>query len=110
MKIFFTRTLKGVKRGLLTPTLSPEMLEFQRKPLIRIFRVIGGLSLLSLLGRGYISFELSPLAIGLFYLSYFLAVLFFIYHIYISYHRFKHIKLILKSGDLDIRNSPAKAG
>jgi hypothetical protein len=49
MKVFLNRTLKGIKKGLFTPTLSTEMLEFQRKPIIRLIRIIGGLSLLSLL-------------------------------------------------------------
>jgi hypothetical protein len=106
MQRFFTRTLIGIKRGLLTPNLPPEILEFQRKPLIRIFRVIGGLSFLTILGRGYISFKLSPFLFGLFILFYFFSVLFFIYHLYISYHRFKHIKFLFKSGALDVRNSP----
>jgi hypothetical protein len=82
------------------------MLEFQKKPLIRLFRIIGGLSLLTILGRGYISFESTFFGLGLFYLSYFFAVLFFFYHIYISYHRFKYTKYLLKSGALDYRNSP----
>jgi hypothetical protein len=84
------------------------MLEFQKKPLIRIFRVIGGLSFLTVLGHGYISFEFFgyPIAQGFFYLAYFISVLFFIYHVYISYCRFKHVKFLLKSGALDVRNSP----
>lgn len=52
------RTLLGVKKGLFTPNLPPEILEFQKKPLIRIFRVVGGLSFLTVLGRDYISLEL----------------------------------------------------
>jgi len=108
MKNLKTRTLIGVKRGLLTPNLPPEILEFQKKPLIRIFRVIGGLSFLFILGHSYISFEfLGPfLAKVPFYLAYFIAILFFIYHVYISYHRIKHVKFLLKSGALDVRNSP----
>jgi len=106
MKRFYEKTIIGIKRGLFTPNLPPEILEFQNKPLIRIFRVIGGLSFLTILGRGYTSFKLSPLLLGLFILLYFFAVLFFIFHIYISYHRFKHIKYLLKSGALDVRNSP----
>ena len=106
MKKFLSRTLIGVKKGLFTPNLPPEILEFQKKPLIRIFRVIGGLSFLTILGRGYISFKLSPFLFGLFILLYFIAILFFIYHVYISYHRFKYIKYLFKSGALDVRNSP----
>lgn len=99
----FHRILKGVKKGLLTPTLSPKMLEFQAKPLIRLLRVIGGISMLLLLGAGRGYFELHGfLLYGLFLTG----LLFSIYHLYISYHRFKHIKFMIKSGKLDIRNSP----
>jgi len=101
MKIIFKRTLIGVKKGLLTPTLSPKLLEFQRKPIIRFIRVIGGLSLISLLSNNY--YELDRI---LLYLSYFFSIIFLIYHIYISIHRYKHIKSILKNDELDIRNSP----
>jgi hypothetical protein len=106
MKRFTERTIIGIKKGLFTPNLPPEILEFQKKPLIRIFRVIGGLSFLTILGRDYTSFKLTPIFLGLFILLYLFAVLFFIYHIYISYHRFKHIKYLFKSGALDVRNSP----
>jgi hypothetical protein len=46
MKIFLSITLKGIKKGIIIPSLSPKMLEFQNKPLIRLLRVIGGLSFL----------------------------------------------------------------
>jgi hypothetical protein len=100
MKNIYSRTLIGVKKGLTTPTLSPEMLEFQRKPLIRLLRVIGGISMLLLLGGGRGYFEIHGfLLYGLFITS----LIFCIYHFYISYHRFKHIKFLFKSGALDIR-------
>ena len=80
MKLFFTRTLKGIKKGLFTPTLSHEMLEFQRKPLIRIIRVIGGICLISLLGNSYL--ELPRV---LLYLSIIFSIIFyFIIFIYLS--------------------------
>jgi hypothetical protein len=49
MKNIFNRTLRGIKKGLSTPTLSPQMLNFQALPLIRLLRVIGGISMLLLL-------------------------------------------------------------
>jgi hypothetical protein len=36
----------------------------------------------------------------------FLGILFTIYHLIISYYRIKHIKNILKSDKLDVKNSP----
>jgi hypothetical protein len=58
LKILYYRILQGVRKGLLTPTLSPQMLNFQSKPLIRLLRVLGGLSILILLGSGKGYFEL----------------------------------------------------
>lgn len=101
MKRFSLRTWNGVKKGLLTPTLSKEMLDFQRKPLIRILRVLGGLSWFSILGRGFL--ELNGFIL---YVSLFFVLIFFIYHIYISIHRYKHIKKILMGPELEVRNSP----
>lgn len=98
MNKFIIRTRKGIKKGLFTPTLSKDMLEFQRKPLIRILRVLGGISWLTLLGRGY--FELNNLVL---YLSLFFAINFFIYHIYISIHRYKHIKKLITSEELEVK-------
>jgi hypothetical protein len=77
------------------------MLEFQKKPLIRIIRILGGLSYISLLGNSY--FELKGI---LLYLSFLFAILFLIYHIYVSIHKYKYIKSILKTNKLDIKNSP----
>lgn len=102
-KKFLSRSLIGIKKGLLTPTLSPEMVKFQKKPIIRIIRVIGGLSFICLLGQSHSNLELPSI---LLYLLFFFASMFFIYHIYITIYRYKHIKYLLKSEELDIRNSP----
>jgi|SRR6267378_1303430 hypothetical protein len=99
-KSFVERTWIGVKLGLTTPTLPKEILDFQRKPLIRILRVVGGISCLSILGHDHINLHGLMLYIALFF-----NLIFFIYHIYISIHRQRHICKILKSGELDIRES-----
>lgn len=101
MKNFFLRTFTGIKKGLLTPNLPEEILAFQKNPIIRIFRVIGGLSTLTLLGRGY--FESHGFII---YISIFFSLIFFIYSVYISIHRYRHLKKLLKNNDLDVKNSP----
>jgi hypothetical protein len=100
-KTFIERTMIGIKRGLTTPTLSKEMLEFQKNPLIRILRVIGGISCLSLLGHDHIKLQGLMLYVALFF-----TLLFYIYHVYILIHRYKHIKYLLKTGAMDYRNSP----
>jgi hypothetical protein len=80
------------------------MLNFQALPLIRLLRVIGGISMLLLLSavppsakQGYFELHGIPL-----YVLFFTSLLFFIYHLYITYHRIKHIKKILQSSELDI--------
>ena len=101
LKNIYIRTLNGFKKGLLTPTLPEEILAFQRKPLIRVLRVLGGLSLLSLLGRSFLNLS------GFFlYLALFFTTVFLLYHIYILNYRLKHINKIFKSKDLDVKNSP----
>ncbi len=98
-KSFIERTWIGIKLGLTTPTLSKEMLEFQRNPLIRILRVVGGMSFISMLNPIY---KLHGIFL---YIAFLISIIFFIYHIYISIHRHRHICKILKSGELDIRES-----
>lgn len=84
---------------MLTPTLPEEILAYQRNPIIRILRVVGVLSCLSLLGRGI--FNLQGL---LLYISIFFTIVFLIYHLYLLKHRYRHIKKLLKSEELDVRN------
>jgi len=103
LKNLYYRILQGVRKGLLTPTLSPQMLNFQSKPLIRLLRVLGGLSILILLGSGNGYFELYGFFLWVLILT---GLLFFFYQLYISYHRIKYIKEKLQSSDLDIRNYP----
>lgn len=100
-KNLFTRIKTGIKKGALTPTLPENILNFQSKPIIRIIRVIGGISCLSLLGKNLISLT------GFYiYIAIFFTLIFWIYHLYIAIIRVKHIKFLIKSNELDIRNSP----
>jgi len=99
-KTFIERTWIGIKKGLTTPTLPKEILDFQMNPLIRILRVVGGISIISILNPMY---KLHGIFL---YISFLFSLIFFIYHIYISIHRYKHVKYLFKSGKLDVRNSP----
>jgi hypothetical protein len=105
-KTIFQRTLIGIKKGLFTPTLPEKILKLQNNPFIRIFRVIGGISVLLILthsleylGKGLVyKFGLwTCLIINIFY---------FIYLIYINYFRIKHIIYLFKHNKLDVHNSP----
>jgi hypothetical protein len=95
------RFLIGAHKGLTIKTLPQNMLDFQLNPAIRVLRVLGGISLLLIVGRSYI--QLTGIYL---YIVTFLLFIYLIYQIYISYHRIKHIIKILKSDKLDIYITP----
>jgi hypothetical protein len=101
-KTLFQRIIIGVKLGWKTPTLPEKVIKFQAHPLIRVFRVLGGVSTLYLLSN-----KASNYYIYMFYVAFFFCFLFFIYHVILSFFRVKHIYRILKSDKLDVRNSPS---
>lgn len=102
----FYRFFIGVKKGFITPTLPNHIINFNNNPIIRIFRVLGGISILLILTH-----RLNYLGDGLLYF-YGLAIctvfafLFSLYFIFLTYHRIKHMIKVLKSDKLDVRNSP----
>jgi hypothetical protein len=110
MRNFLFRVLQGVKKGIFTPTLSPQMLDFQSRPLVRIVRLLGGLSILILLMVSRYPSILGDLNndFRMFFLIVLVltGLLFVLLNLYITYHRIKFIKTKLQSSDLDIRNSP----
>ena len=101
----------GLNKGWKTNTLPQHILEFQTLLYIRILRLIGGISILYLLSCGYsYSYRVALLSpatnIYLLLLALFFSIIFWLYHIYITYYRWKHIIYLIKSGELDIKNSP----
>ena len=105
-KKIFSRFFIGLKKGILTPTLPNHIILLNNNPIIRIFRVLGGISILLILTH-----RLDYLGDGLLYLYTLvlctvLALLFSLYLIFLTYHRIKHMIKVLKSDDLDVRNSP----
>jgi hypothetical protein len=95
------RIIYGLKLGWNTPTLPENILKFQKHPLIRILRVLGGISTILILTKKSLLFPSFFL-----YIFLLLTFAFFIYHIYISYHRIIHMYKVLKSDKLDVKNSP----
>jgi len=91
----------GIKKGWNTPTLPDNILKIQSYPLIRILRFLGGSSFLLILSKNYLNYDYYVL-----YISMLFATTFTIYHLIISFYRIKHMIKILKSNELDIRNSP----
>nr|AKM22541.1 hypothetical protein [Cordyceps militaris]AKM22560.1 hypothetical protein [Cordyceps militaris]AKM22571.1 hypothetical protein [Cordyceps militaris]AKM22632.1 hypothetical protein [Cordyceps militaris]AKM22648.1 hypothetical protein [Cordyceps militaris] len=99
------RFITGAKKGIFTPTLPNNILKIHNNFITRIFRILGGISILLILTH-----RLEYLGEGLLYptalvLCTVLALFFGLYLIFITYHRFKYIIKILKSDELDIRNS-----
>src|SRR5438046_2210813 len=92
---------RGSKLSLITPTLPENVLKFQLHPLIRILRVLGGISTVLILTKKSLLFPSFFL-----YIFLLLTLMFFIYHTYISYYRVIHMYKTLKSNKLDVKNSP----
>jgi|SRR5271154_2857996 len=101
MKNIIKRLFTGFKKGYQTPTLPNHILQIQSYLIIRMLRFIGGLSFLLLVGKSHLNYPIYVLYSALFFTS-----IFTIYHFIISYYRIKHIYNILKSNELDIKNSP----
>ena len=105
-KSIFSRLMIGFKKGLSVPNLPSHIIQLNNKPIIRILRVLGGLSTLLILTH-----RLELLGDGFLYLCALitcavLTLLFGLYHIFLTYHRITHIIKVLKSDELDVRNSP----
>jgi len=81
--------------------LPDNVLRFQSHPLIRIFRVLGGISTILVLTKKSLLFP--PFFLYIFFL---ITFIYFIYHTILSYYRIRHIYKIIKSGKLDVKNSP----
>lgn len=95
------RIWKGVKIGWNTPTLPDNILKLQMHPLIRILRVLGGISTVLILTKK--SLLLPNFFLYIFFLF---TIMFFIYHSIISYYRITYMYKVLKSDKLDVKNSP----
>lgn len=100
-KTISNRLMVGFKKGFLTPTLPENLVKFNSLIYIRIIRFLGGTSFLILLGRSYISCPSQYLYIAMFF-----AFIFTCYHFYLTYLRIKHMIKVLRSEELDVRNSP----
>lgn len=102
----FKKILKDIKLGLgltiKTPTLGPDMVTILNYPLVRVYRVIGGFSLVLFIGQSKITFL--PFEFFIFIMP--LAFSFVLFQFYIAYYKFIHIRRLFKEKKLEIRNSP----
>lgn len=87
----------------MTPTLPDNILKLQLHPVIRVLRVVGGLSTLLLITDRVRDYSLP---IYVYIIAIVVSIVFLIYHIYITYYRIIHMYKVLKSDQLNIRNSP----
>lgn len=95
------RFLYGVKLGIKLSLLPPSVEKFHNSPLVRIFRVIGGISILLILTR---SEQINKYL--LLYIIFPIAILQFIYILSISVIKFCYYLYLLKNKKLQVRNSP----
>lgn len=100
-KSVFRRIWIGLKLGWNTPTLPDNIIKLQLHPLIRILRVLGGISTVLILTKKSLLFPSFFL-----YLFLILSLIFFIYHTIISIIRIKYMYKTLKSDKFNVRNSP----
>lgn len=96
---------KGIINGWKISTLPEHILKFTLNPIIRVFRVIGGISLIATFSQKHLLFP-EYMQIYVLYILFFINLIFCIYHLYITFIRFKHIYFLWKSGAYDVRNSP----
>ncbi len=101
MRSYFQRASLALKKAYLTPTLPDNIIKIQSYPIIRILRVLGGISILMIISKSYLNFHISVL-----FISYFFILIFAIYNFIITFYRFKHMRSVFKSDKLDIKNSP----
>jgi len=105
-KNIISRFFIGVKKGLFTPTLPKHIIQLNNNPIIRIFRVLSGISILLVLTHRLDYFGEGLLYFSALVLCTVLSFLFSLYLIFLTYHRIKHMIKVLKSDELDVRNSP----
>ena len=88
------------------PNLPLNILELQKNPIIRILRVLGGISIILILTH-----KLDVLGSGLLYLTalylcFIISIIFCIYLMYVNFHRIKYMYKVFNSNELEVRNSP----
>ena len=94
---------RGILLGFQTPSLPDYVLKFINSPIIRIFRVLGGISIILLLSN---KLPIKGFYLVIIYLAFFCSVLFLIYQLVLMYYRIVQIIKIWKSDKFDVKNSP----
>lgn len=100
-KTIWQRIWSGLKVGWNTPILPPKVLYLHNHIFTRIFRVIGGISIITFLSKKYLLF-IWPFN----YIILIFALLHFLYITVISIIKLIYGIKILRSNKLEVRNSP----
>ena len=99
------KRMSNIKSGIIkvynTPTLPAHIENINKNIFVRIFRVLGGVCLLLILSQRIFYFHYS-----LIYVAIFINILFLIYQFVLIIYRIKNICYILRSDEMDIKNSP----
>lgn len=100
-KSLYQRFITGLKTGWNAPVLPDKVLYIHNHPFVRVFRVIGGLSIVTVLSNKYLllifPFNIVVLLLALFH---------FIYITVISVIKLYHGISVLRSDRLNVKNSP----
>ena len=100
-KTILNRIWTGLKLGWNTPILPQRVMNIHNHSFVRIFRVAGGISIITVLSNKHL-FLFLPFK----FIVLFLALLHFIYISYISITKIWYGFKLLKSDKLNVRNSP----
>lgn len=100
-KSIWSRILIGLKVGWNAPMLPARVLSIHNHPFTRILRVVGGLSIVTFLSKKYLLF---PYPIHIIVLTF--ALLHFLYITIISFIKLYYGIHVLRSGKLEVKNSP----
>ena len=100
-KTISQRIWLGLKVGWNAPMLPKSVQKFHNYPLTRIFRVMGGISIITFLSKKYLLFSYPFNFIILF-----IALLHFIYITIISFIKLFYGIHVLRSNKLEVKNSP----
>lgn len=99
MKTLMNRINNGVTKGWNLPNTSPDVKKYESGPFISILNALGAIA------TGYLMrYYVLGYNIYLIYIAIFIALWFFISHIYVTIDRFKAINNLLKNKELDIKN------
>ena len=99
------KNFSDIKSGIIkvynTSTLPDHILKFNHNIFVRVFRILGGICLLLILSKKV--FEFNEYII---YIVIIINSVFLVYQFILLIYRIINVYRILKSKDLDIRNSP----